>query len=102
MVIFLENYNCGAKQILKKSGYKPREKEKDWVREDEQGRFHAKIDRRDIYIHYDLTVDYRHVSFNLPDKHNQERKRIMRKLYPFQKAKPNLNKLFSFVKRVKI
>lgn len=82
MRIFLHNYKAYAKYVLRKCGYAYRTVEKDYIREDgKQGRFYAKdLDKKAIEIHYDMYVEWRHVSFNMPAKHNEEKWRIMRSI----------------------
>jgi hypothetical protein len=82
MKIFLHNFRTWAKPVLHRCGYKYREKEKDFIREEASGRFHAKVlDAKVIDIHFDLYVEWRHVSgFHMPMKHNVERKRIISRI----------------------
>lgn len=82
MKIFLNNYKIRPRKALKVSGYKYRENEGDFLRSDEgRGRFHAKIlDAKTIDIHYDLFVENRHWSPDLPLHHINERKRIIRRI----------------------
>lgn len=85
MKIFLHNYSTWAKPVLFRCGYKYRKEQKDFIREDGSGRFHAKIiDAKVIDIHFDLYIEWRHVGFDMPVKHNEERRRIISKISSLQ------------------
>lgn len=84
MKIFLHNFKTWAKPVLHRCGYTYRPLQKDFIREDgRSGRFHAKVlDSKTIDIHYDLYIGWKHVaSFHMPMKHNEEKRRIMKKIY---------------------
>jgi len=80
MIISFKRNSNKINLILSTAGYVFRPVKNDWIREVHGGRFHAiVVDQKTIEIHYDLYVEWRHVSgFYLPEKHNKERKRIYR------------------------
>lgn len=81
MMFFTHNYRVGARTALGIAGYKHRKEKDDYIFEEQGGRFHAKIvSSKVIEFHYDLYVDWRHWSPRLPQKHHDERKRIMKAL----------------------
>lgn len=88
MRVFLHNFSLVARQALKKAGYIKRPEKDDWIFEEPMGRFHAFIlDAKAIDIHYDVYVDWKHVSgWVLPNKHNEERKRIFKLIRFYQKG----------------
>ncbi len=81
MLLVLKNYKVPSTVVLRRAGYRWRDKERDFVLDDAQGRWHAKLENRRHQVwslHYDLNVDGRHVSgLYTPIKHAMERNRIM-------------------------
>jgi hypothetical protein len=64
---------------LKQLGYTHRRHPNDFVKEDANGRFHAKITGTHVKIHYDVDVDGKHVaSIPLPAHMRQELARVQR------------------------
>lgn len=104
MYVILKNYAASPHKILNICGYYRREKEGDYIKEDTQGRFHAHLadkKNRVIDIHYDLYVEWRHVTFDTPIKHNTERKRILRMidfLKTYELDKEKINRIFKNTK----
>lgn len=83
MKIFLHNYKISVKTAMQMCGYTFREDKGDYIREEQGGRFHAhKIASQVIDIHYDLYVDWKHVTFPMPLKARAERFRIFKRLLP--------------------
>lgn len=79
MTIDLRNYNISPKSAFRMSGYTYRAEKKDFIRElkDKSGRFHLLLEEKDIYqIHFDLYVEWRHVSFPMPVMLRKERRKI--------------------------
>lgn len=71
---------CTFYKLMIKSGYSPYNK--DYIRKDHQGRFHIKyLGEMKWDLHYDIDVEWRHFSINLPERNGKERKRIIKILY---------------------
>ncbi len=88
MMIFLKNYSTWSTEALLMNGYRYRKEEGDWTREESsaRGRWHAKvISKKVLDIHYDLFIEWRHVSFDLPETHNQERRRFLGRISRLKK-----------------
>ncbi len=82
MIIDLtQRYGCAFYKLMLISGYTSHGK--DYIRKDTNGRFHIKYLGDMLWdLHYDIDVEWRHFSMNLPEKCGKERKRIIRILYP--------------------
>lgn len=54
------------RKALSIGGYTYRAKQQDFFREEENGRFHVIFEDQKPIIHFDLYVEWRHVTFTLP------------------------------------
>lgn len=111
-----KNFIMGA--LMYKAGYTRHPNGKDYIKPDETGRFHIKYhDKRIWDLHYDINVDWKHFSPDLPFRNGQERKRLnilSYKLFPEEfrrmrkeKKQPEtladvLNKNKPIIKKIKI
>lgn len=80
-LLSLKNFRISPGSALQISGYKLRKHENDYIKEDGQGRFHAKIVNRNdkaVELHYDVYIDGKHVTFHMPMFLRAERKRILK------------------------
>lgn len=101
-----------------RAGYIRHSNGKDYIKPDETGRFHIKYHDKGMWdLHYDINVDWKHFSPDLPFRNGQERKRLnilSYKLFPEEvrrmrkeKKQPEtladvLNKNKPIIKKVKI
>ena len=88
MTIDLRNYNISPKSAFRMAGYTYRKEKNDFIRElkDESGRFHLLLQEKNIYqIHFDLYVEWRHVSFPMPLLIKKERGRIGKIISKFKR-----------------
>jgi len=83
MIIDLnKRYGTTFYNLMMISGYKKHPNDKDYIRKDNSGRFHIKYQGENLWdLHYDIDVEWRHFSMNLPERCGRERKRIIKKLY---------------------
>jgi hypothetical protein len=96
MILALVNYSRKPAQILRYAGYEFREKDKDWIRLDGNGRWHAKLvegTKNIVAIHYDLFVEGRHVVFDLPIKGMAEKHRLLHLAHKFKLYELSAKKL---------
>lgn len=85
MMLFVQNCNVGVKKVLELAGYTLREDKGDYIREEHDGRFHAKIlNSKTAEFHFDLYIGWRHWSPTTPIKHHEELKRITKCARPVQ------------------
>jgi hypothetical protein len=64
-------------EVLLALGYVHRPRADDYLKNDVNGRFHAKVNGKQITIHYDLDVDGKHVaSIPMPYLMQKERARV--------------------------
>lgn len=79
-----KTYNMSIVKMLNLFKYKKREK--DWIKQDEQGRYHAIQIGREINVHYDVnTVDGRHMTLPSVNKLQKEKKKMLYYLYNQEK-----------------
>lgn len=63
--------------VLVALGYKRRRRMRDFIKPDVNGRFHAKLEGKKVYLHYDVDVDGTHVAgVPMPIHLKKERARI--------------------------
>ena len=73
--------------IFKRSGYK-KLRDRNWVRDVEDGRFHIVEEDKGINtLHFDLIIDGKHSVFNMPFTLSKEVKRIVKLNYCLLKPK---------------
>ena len=71
-----KGYSCSILCMLRSSGYVDKS-ENEFILEDENGRFHAKVNYNQAKIHYDLIVGYKHKVFSMPIALQAEKDRIL-------------------------
>lgn len=92
MMISISKYKLPLKEALQAAGYSFRKEKNDYIREDdENGRFHILFNGTVPILHFDLYVEWRHVSFNLPHHLKREIRRIGKKIQMYKKQKHEKN-----------
>ena len=83
---FTKRDKFDIKFLMRTAGYKKHPKGNGFIKEDETGRFHIKREKFNVFdLHYDINVDWRHLSIPMPERCGNEKKRIRTlsyKLFP--------------------
>ena len=71
--------------IIKKNNnlwYKIHPKGNGFIKEDETGRFHIKREKFNVFdLHYDINVEWRHLSIPMPERCGNEKRRLRKLSY---------------------
>lgn len=79
---FTKRANFNIKLLMRESGYKPHSKGNGFIKEDETGRFHIKKEKFNVFdLHYDINVEWRHLSIPMPERSGNEKKRLRKLSY---------------------
>ncbi len=88
MILHLKQTKLSLRKCLEVGGYTYRKDKNDFIREDHaDGRFHVMMVDRQPMLHFDIYVEWRHVSFNLPEHMRKERNRINKLVQMYNKEK---------------